>query len=330
MSVNIQQDYFWLHSAYSQLMQPILQQRAHHAWLIGYVHGCGEQRLIQQLIARLLCLSPKGELPCGHCHSCLLVEAQTHPDYHHLMVEKDKKFISVEQVRQLTEKVYEHAQQGGAKVIWIDNAVLMTEAAANALLKTLEEPPANTYFILTDNQVQRLMPTIRSRCFQFMIAAPELVVGMKWLQPQYPDYSENQIATALLLNEQAPLAAAHLLQPEHWQIRLQFCQTLTESLKQGMFWPLLSKITTTEQAIWVIDWFCSFLLDALKAKNSAGRFVTNRDQVPLIRLLAQSEIEKINHWYDIWCEASLKLTTISGLNQELIIADLLAQSEIAQ
>jgi DNA polymerase III subunit delta' len=319
--------YPWLDKAYHQLVQPLLMGRAHHAWLIHYAKGSGESLLLQHFFRRLLCLTPKGEVACGHCHSCLLFNAGTHPDYHHIQTEKDKKQIGVEQIRKLTDKVYEHAQQGGTKVIWIEQATDLTEAAANALLKTLEEPPNDTYFILTENNPQQLMATLRSRCSLFYLAPPGLDEGMRWLQHAKPNYTENQLATALLLNNNAPVAASDLLNTENWQLREQFCQHLSVCLSKGQFWPLLATLNTPQSKA-KITWFCSLLLDAAKAKNRAGKFVTNRDKVPLIRLIARFDIEQIYYWYHLWYQVKWQLQTISGLNQELILANLLAQSEL--
>ncbi|MCO6524547.1 MAG: DNA polymerase III subunit delta' [Candidatus Schmidhempelia sp.] len=319
--------YPWLDKAYRQLVQPLLIGRAHHAWLIHYTTGSGERLLLQRFFGRLLCLMPKGGIACGHCHSCLLFNAGTHPDYYHIQTEKDKKQIGVEQIRKLTDKVYEHAQQGGTKVIWIEQATCLTEAAANALLKTLEEPPNDTYFILTENNPQQLMVTLRSRCSLFYLSPPSLDEGMAWLQHHKLNYTENQLATALLLNHNAPVAASELLTTENWQLREQFCEHLGIHLAQKRFWSLLT-ILNTSQSKTKISWFCSLLLDAVKAKNRAGKYITNRDKVALIRLIARFNIDQIYDWYRLWNQAKLQLQTISSLNQELILANMLAQSEL--
>ncbi|QIQ20913.1 DNA polymerase III subunit delta' [Zophobihabitans entericus] len=320
-------NYPWLVKPYQQLVEPIVQNRAHHALLINYVQGCGEGELITLLANRLLCLTPDQGQPCGHCHSCLLFKAETHPDFYIITVEKDKKTIGIDQIRQLTTKVYEHSQQGGAKVIWVKEAGLMTEAAANALLKTLEEPPEQTFFILSDAQLNKLPATIRSRCGYFYLAAPELDDSVNWLKQYYQNYNDNQLATALLLNHQAPLAAKVLLEPEHWQKREQFCQTLTELIPTNQFWLLLPALNN-DDVLFRLHGFCSLLADAMKAQNKAGKFITHRDQVPLVRLLARIETTKLLALYQLWQHALQQLTSIAGLNQELVLSNLLAQSEL--
>lgn len=92
------------------------------------------------------------------------MQAGTHPDYYTLAPEKGKNMLGIDAVREVTEKLNEHARLGGAKVVWVTDAALLTDAAANALLKTLEEPPAETWFFLATREPERLLATLRSRC----------------------------------------------------------------------------------------------------------------------------------------------------------------------
>ena len=92
----------------------------------------------------------------------LLMQAGTHPDYYTLEPEKGKSALGIDAVREVSEKLYEHARLGGAKVVWLKDAALLTEAAANALLKTLEEPPEKTWFFLSCRDPGRLLATLRS------------------------------------------------------------------------------------------------------------------------------------------------------------------------
>ncbi|MDF7667263.1 DNA polymerase III subunit delta' [Orbaceae bacterium ESL0727] len=322
-------DYPWLVTPYQQLVAPILQQRAHHAFLLNYVPGSGEDAFITQFAKRLLCQQATGSEPCQKCHSCQLFAVDNHPDYYQVSCEKNKHAIGIDQIRSMTSKIYEKSQQGGNKVIWIKQAALMTEAAANALLKTVEEPPTNTYFILSDDHNHTLLPTIHSRCFGYFLPIPALDVSVAWLKERYPHYNDNELASALLLNENAPLAALALLAVDKWQQRKQFCATLLAILPNNDYWSL-AKTIDAEQFIERINWFCSLLSDALKAKQKAGRFIINRDEVPLVRLLARQQMSQIIQLYDLWCDARDKLFTVTGLNKELMIYNVLAQSELVK
>lgn len=321
-------DYPWLNLPYQQLASGILQKRAHHALLINYVQGSGENTLIQKLANRLLCQSTNQLEPCLTCHSCKLFLSNNHPDYYVITNEQGKQSIGIDQIRSLSSKVYEKSQQGGNKVIWVQRAAFMTEAAANALLKTLEEPPENTYFILSDEHNSQLLPTIHSRCFYYYLPVPKLDHSVEWLKKQHnQQYNDNELASALLLSENAPLAAAALLVPEKWQQRKAFCENLLKSLPQNDYWQLANTFDH-EQFLERIIWFCALLSDALKAKQKVGRFIVNRDQVALVRLLATNSNEKITALYDLWLKARQQLLSVSGLNKELIVYNVLAQSEI--
>lgn len=322
------QHYPWLEQAYQQLVQPLLQQRQHHALLLSYLPGSGAEILIQHYIQRLLCTEATEAAACGHCHSCQLFQAQTHPDFHLLAVEADKKVITVDQVRSLSQKVYEHAQQSGNKVVWIKQAGLMSEAAANALLKTLEEPPAQTYFILSEAQISSLPATVRSRCFHYFLAPPTLEEATRWLQhqSQTDKYDQNQLATMLLFHQNSPLAAQQFLTSSAWQERENFCQQLMQAVPQQQFWSLLTLLQTQQSGL--LDWFCCLVTDALKAQRRAGRFITNRDHVPLVRLFARQPASRLLAWLQLWRDAQQKLQQIPSVNRELIIANMLAQSEL--
>ncbi|SCC13692.1 DNA polymerase III subunit delta' [Gilliamella intestini] len=321
-------DYPWLSQPYQQLASGIINKRSHHALLINYVQGSGENKFISKLASRLLCQCSQQLEACLSCHSCQLFLAHHHPDYYVITNEQDKLSIGINQIRNISSKVYEKSQQGGNKVIWIKHAGLMTEAAANALLKTLEEPPQNTYFILSDEHNSQLLPTIHSRCFSYFLPVPKLEQSIRWLKKTHNQQcSDNELASALLLSENAPLRAAVLLAPEKWQERKAFCDHLLDAIPQNNYWQL-AKTFNNEDFIERIVWFCALLSDALKAKQKVGRFIVNRDQVSLVRLLATKSNEKLCALYNLWLQARNQLLTVTGLNKELIIYNVLAQSEL--
>lgn len=103
----------------------------------------------------------------------------------------------------------------GVKVVWLPHAEQLTEQAANALLKTLEEPPEDTYFLLVCETPARLLPTLRSRCLYWPLPAPNEALGLRWLRQAGFDDSLSA-CTALRLCANAPLAAEALLQPARW------------------------------------------------------------------------------------------------------------------
>lgn len=172
----------WLDVCFKQLSSRISANKLHHALLIQGPAGLGKSSFTQQLAQLLLCKARQGHLICGHCQACLLNAAGTHPDLH--VVESDKQ-IGVDQIRDAIKKLVSSAHLSGAKVLIIYRAHTMTESSANALLKTLEEPTANTFLLLTTDKPERLLPTIKSRCEKLALPLPTLDATLAWVKTQY-------------------------------------------------------------------------------------------------------------------------------------------------
>ena len=234
--------YPWLNPVYRQLATAWMSGQGHHALLLYGIPGTGTDELAYALTRLRMCQQPQGIKSCGECHSCKLMLAGTHPDFYLLQPEKGKSAIGIDAVRAVTEKLYEHAQQSGAKLVHIPQAELLTEAAANALLKTLEEPTENTWFVLQSQGTEQLLPTLRSRCFAYHLAPPSAETGLQWLQRGHPQSDAVSRQTALNLCHNAPAAALSLLTTADWQNRLNLFTRLAESVRSGDFLSLLSEL----------------------------------------------------------------------------------------
>ena len=143
------------------------QGRTPHALLFSGPQGIGKRKLAAATAAALLCLTPKDGLACGGCESCRLMAVGTHPDFYAVLPEKSGKAarsVKIEQIRALRTETARAPRLSERRVILLDDAETMNDAAANALLKTLEEPPGDTVFILATGARQALLPTILSRC----------------------------------------------------------------------------------------------------------------------------------------------------------------------
>lgn len=172
----------WLRDSWRQIVADFKQQRLGHAHCIPAREELGAEAFTQALVEFLLCLSP-GKQACGQCKSCLLRKAETHPDYY-LIQSEDNRAIGVDKIRELTLQLQHTASQHGAKVAWIKNAERMTTEAANALLKTLEEPTANTFLILSPKRTNQLLPTLRSRMRLHRFQEPSAADVEAWLAEQ--------------------------------------------------------------------------------------------------------------------------------------------------
>ncbi len=171
----------WLNDYQHQLSEQIVQNRLPHALLITGVNGAGKQVLAEWLIQVLLCQQPQQTdvhngsyyslQPCGQCKHCQLLKAGSFPD--HQTISSDKATIGVDEVRKSNAFLQKTAQLSGNKTVFIPKAHTMTESAANALLKTLEEPSDRSHIILIANDTARLLPTIVSRCRLISLRVPK-------------------------------------------------------------------------------------------------------------------------------------------------------------
>lgn len=184
-------------------LKSVLAQKAQlaHALLIKGPRGIGKQAFGMELAQGLLCETPAPDgAACGQCKACNWFTSAAHPDFRMLapITEGDAEaeteeggkktkaspWISIEQVRELHDFIYVSSHRGGRKVILVCPAEALNVNAANALLKSLEEPPALTHFILISHRPHRLPRTIISRCRQLSLQQPDRATALAWLGGQ--------------------------------------------------------------------------------------------------------------------------------------------------
>ncbi|MEX1222642.1 MAG: hypothetical protein WEA82_11115 [Idiomarina sp.] len=153
--------YPWLRELWLQLLDDARHDRLAHAHCVPWRLDAASDVLIGNLSQWLLCQQPTSKA-CGTCKSCLLMKAGNHPDLIEVG-DAEQASIGVDQIRKLTQQLSQTANQSGRKLAVIKYADKLTLAAANALLKTLEEPTANTFLVLAAERPMQLLPTLRSR-----------------------------------------------------------------------------------------------------------------------------------------------------------------------
>lgn len=141
------------------LHRALANGRLAHAYLFCGPEGIGKRLMAMALARAIVCLEQRG---CGHCQACRKIDHQNHPDLH--LLEPDGSSIKIEQIRSFQRELNLKPLEASRKICIIEQADLMTIGAANALLKTLEEPRGDTLLILLTAQPNRLLETIRSRC----------------------------------------------------------------------------------------------------------------------------------------------------------------------
>ena len=216
-------------------LERLLADRARlaHALLIHGTPGIGKVEFARALAAGVLCESPQAALACGQCASCHWLSQGNHPDFREIVPEsaaeddepegeadaKPEKaksiVIKVDQIRAIADFVALTTHRAGYRVLVLHPADALHPNAANALLKTLEEPPPKTLIVLVTGYPARLLPTIRSRCRMIGLVPPETREALAWLRAQSVDDPEAALAAA----GGAPLLARDLAQPEEAELR---------------------------------------------------------------------------------------------------------------
>jgi DNA polymerase-3 subunit delta' len=213
----------WAETAYGTAIAAWRAARLGHAQLICGPAALGKRALAEALAARLLCQAAEGDQACGQCRSCRLLAAGTHPDLRRVGLEENpttgklRSEIVVEQVRGVGDMLSMTVQLGGAQVVLFDPADALNHAAANALLKTLEEPAAGRFLLLVSAAPNRLPATIRSRCQRISVRLPEAAVATRWLAEQ--GLPAAAAAEALALADGHPGLAAQWLRDEALGLR---------------------------------------------------------------------------------------------------------------
>jgi DNA polymerase-3 subunit delta' len=256
-----------------------LRERLPHAILFHGATGIGKTAFAERFAQSLLCQSPlSGGHPCGQCLSCGWFAQYGHPDYRRVRpevldddgaeegdeageVETKKsakatkapsKDIKIDQIRALSDFMNISTHRQGMRVIVLYPAEALNTASANALLKTLEEPPPSTIFLLVSNSLDRLLPTILSRCRKFALNMPSQEQALAWLREQKVDNADSWLA------EQggAPLAALAQSESGMQETMDEFLRHLARPTIDGALKTAdkLQKTTVIELVSWLQRW----------------------------------------------------------------------------
>ncbi|MBU2976721.1 DNA polymerase III subunit delta' [Alteromonas sp. C1M14] len=286
--------YPWLTSPYSQFVARSIGGNLHHALLLSGPAGLGKQALAESLSHVILCRQLTVNGPCGECQSCQLLKAGSHPDFYLLTSEKQ---LGVDKIREGIGKLTGTAQLSNNKVLIIPHADTMTEAASNALLKTLEEPTKNTFIILTTDKKNGLLPTILSRCEKHTYGLPAPTLTLSWLQQQ--GYGDVTDAYAKAYGY-SPLGIRDSLDEGSDEVSYQdFTQGLVE-LKQGKVLPGHLASKWQDSALLVVSWL----------------------QAEAHRLYIDSQSHK-DYQLCLCCQKAKKHLQHAGVNKTVILSGLL-------
>ena len=257
--------YPWHESYRLRITRQFEQGRLAHAMLLSGPEHLGKFDFAFDLARLFLCKTDAVSSACGHCASCLLIAAATHPDLR-IVRPEDSKQIKIEQVRELIGWVGQTAQRGGLKIAIVNPAEQMNHQSANALLKCLEEPSPNTLIVLCSSRSASLLPTIRSRCQQYSFSTPERQIALSWLAQNTGN--KDQLDLLLDIAGGVPLIVSRKYEEAYLGSRNKIVKTLYKLLVEDSD-PLecasvLQKLDGVEELDEVLEVMQTLISDCLK------------------------------------------------------------------
>jgi len=329
----------WLEGARQRLRASLAAQRLPHSLLLLSTPGLGAEQLANWISALVLCES-LGSRPCGVCASCLLLRSDSHPDSYIVRLEEDAQQIKVDQVRGLIESLSLKSYRGGYKVGVIEGAEALNVNGANAFLKTLEEPTANTVLIMIARPSHRLPATIASRCLRLTLTPPPAEVAVAWLEAHaraHPKAGSEAAAptaapaaasadaqswdAALSLAGGAPLLALELNSPEIAALDEDMRESLRQLVTGSVDVTLLADRWMRSNPGLRITWLENWITRRVRAALGGGTSRQSAEPVGLPAALLKPKIRALFELLDAARE--LRRLASTGMNQQLALEALL-------
>lgn len=274
----------WHSLSWERLLTQVYENKLPHAFLFTGVEGLGKKLLAQNLASYLLCeqsnqlenISAKSlskSTSCGVCKQCKLFDSVTHPDFKFLEPEEGSSVVKIDQIRQLVSFFSQSSQQGGRKIALLSPAEALNNNAANALLKTLEEPSLNSVIILISHQPGALLPTIRSRCQVVDFSLPTVDESFRWLKSKARGVgteeimSDANIFNTLALAYSAPLKALSYMESGALSEYEKMLDELASLLKNDCLSSALAARWSDDMAVLRLSWMMLWLEQIIKLKS---------------------------------------------------------------
>jgi DNA polymerase III subunit delta' len=314
----------WLKDAQQRMRTAFKAGRLPHSLLLLSAPGLGAERLANWITALALCESP-GVRPCDACASCRLLRSDSHPDVHAVRLEEDAQQIKIDQVRELIESLTLKSYRGGYKVGIIEGAEALNANGANAFLKTLEEPSADTLLIMIARPNHRLPATIASRCLRLSLRPPSTESAMQWLKANSPPARE--WGAALALAGGAPLLAMQLDADGLSALDADMRQSIAELADGSVDITLLADRWVRSNPGVRITWLENWITQRVQA--SLGTATSHQTAEP-VRLPAALLKPKIRALFGLLDAArDVRRLAATGMNQQLALEALLVSGRTA-
>ena len=255
----------WQDVQWGRLISQMNSEKLPHALSLIGPSCIGKEKFAVSFANFILCTSPLNKAPCGKCKSCCLSRSGNHPDCVIIKPDSKGKNINVDSIRDLDAFFSQTSQQRGWKIVIISPAESMNTNAANALLKTLEEPKEKTLIMLVCHDSSRLLATIKSRCQKLIFPVPDRSKVKFWLEKNLPEIRD--INELIEHANGRPILAMNLIETDLIEARNEF-NDLLDSLALNKTSPVnLAEIYKTNDPELIIDWLYYKLVFEIKSKE---------------------------------------------------------------
>lgn len=265
--------YPWQAEQWARVVKQVQSNKVPHAFLLNGVEGIGKQAFAKALVSYLLCEQIRAEAlgeSCGTCKQCRLLASDTHPDYKDIRPEDGSAVLKVDIIRALVDFFAQSSMQGGRKLAVLAPAEALNHNAANALLKTLEEPSGDSVIILVSHSSGQLLPTIRSRCQVIDFALPELELSSQWLGSELNSrgktLEDSDFNAVMNLASNAPLKALDFIQAGALDENRLMLTEMASFLRRDVLSSELAVRWSDDIAIMRMEWMIQWVELVLKVK----------------------------------------------------------------
>ncbi|UOA09996.1 DNA polymerase III subunit delta' [Methylobacter sp. S3L5C] len=314
----------WQQQSWAHLCDYRAQNRVPQALLISGNKGLGKQQLAKQFAFSLLCDAPQNNgLHCGHCDRCLLLNAQTHPDFLQITPDEPGKAITIGQIRGLVTRLTLKPQFDSWRVVIVSPADLMNNAAANAFLKCLEEPTERTVIILISDKPACLPATIVSRCQKLVVVKPDKEAVFAWLKEQNVAIVHSDVISLYGLAQGSPLLALAYSNDGTLTLRNDCFKAWIDIAKQRRHPVVIAeewhKLPNSSLLFWITSW----IIDMIKCCYPINAdWLYNPDlKESLQELSLQIELKELYKLYDLILASRQRLNT--QINKQTMFEEIL-------
>lgn len=300
--------YPWQQKQWEAILKGLSDAHRPQAIILHGPKGLGKMHFAGVLAAKALCESTEPlQWACGTCRGCKLLNAGNHPDLTVVTAAEKNKAIKVESIRHLTEKLQQTPHCQGLKLALIYPAEQMNRTAANALLKTLEEPPGAALLVLVTHQIGKLPATIVSRCQRVHFSVSAEPQTSAWVRAHTPESIDSDLL--LRVADYAPLRAIELAQTDYLQLRDTLLSHLLK-VREARVNPIAPVLSYTKSDIELLLYaLLTLVMDMSRLQLGVQvNYVVNADRVEALTSLGktlratylQNYVQKIQKAYELF------------------------------